>query len=168
MRLRHAILSILAFVTLTGCDSVDDDRIPSYPVSLTFENIGNWELYGISGAGQYRSFIYTNTERIPADYPFKGLDRTGFGGLLLICDPNGEYLAYDLACPVEVKNDIRIYVDSDNSLAGIAKCPKCQSTYNLFSYGAPASGEALKKKYGLQRYHVSVGSSTPPYAVVTR
>lgn len=168
MRYIHILISALLLCAASSCDSVDDDRIPPYPVSLTFETIGNWELYGVSGAGQYRSFIYTNTERIPANYPFKGLDRTGFGGLLLICDPNGEYLAYDLACPVEVRSDVRIYVDTDNALAGMARCPKCHSTYNLFSYGTPASGEALQKKYGLQRYHVSIGNPTPPYAVVTR
>jgi len=160
-------VTVLA-VLFSACQSVDDDRIPPYPVSLTFTTIGEWELYGVSGAGQYKRFIFTSTEREPADYPYKGLDRTGFGGILLLCDPQGSYIAYDLACPVEVKSDVHIDVDCEAELAGIARCPVCHSTYNLYGAGAPLSGDALSKNYGLQRYNVRVGASSSPYAAVTR
>lgn len=159
---------IIALYVLSGCDKIDNDRISPYPVYLTFNTIGDWELYGVAGAGEYKRFIYTDTEQTPANYPYKGLDKTGFGGLLLVCDPNGEYLVYDLACPVEAKRDVRISIDATNPLAGIAKCSKCGSTYDLYSLGTPASGEALSKKYGLQRYHIQVGSASTPYAIITR
>ncbi len=165
--LLYGILALLPYL-FSSCESVDDDRIPPYPVSLTFSTIGDWEIYGVSGAGQYKSFILTDSERYPVDYPYKGLDRTGFGGVLLLCDPNGECIAYDLACPVEVKSNIRICVDTENPLAGIARCEKCGSTYNLYRSGAPVSGEALSKNYGLQRYNVRVGGSATSYAAITR
>lgn len=153
---------------LIGCESVDDDRIPPSPVSITFSTIGEWELYGVSGAGQYRRFIFTDSEREPAGYPYKGLDRTGFGGVLLLADPNGQYIVYDLACPVEVRSDVRIYVDVDNELAGVGRCPQCGSTYNLYVGGQPMGGEALSKSYGLQRYKVNMSGGVGNYASITR
>lgn len=156
---------LVCMVTVTGCESIDDDRIPPAAVSITFTTIGDWNLYGVAGAGDYREFILTDTERLPIGYPYKGLDRTGYGGVLLVCDPLGEPLAYDLSCPVEAKPTIRIIPDADSDIAGVAICPKCQSRYNLYGAGAPMSGEAHSKHYGLRRYSVSIGGSFP-YAII--
>ena len=153
-------------MTLSGCHSVDDDRIPPVSVNVQFTTIGDWQLYGVAGADQYRRFI--KSQRQPAGYPYKVSEYTGFGGLLLCCDPMGDFLCYDLSCPVEVKQDIRIEIDSESTMAGVARCPKCGSTYNLYGYGAPLSGPALESNYGLQRYRVFVGSQTQPYAAITR
>ncbi|MDE7411917.1 MAG: hypothetical protein K2M94_07755 [Paramuribaculum sp.] len=156
---------LCAVVTLGGCDTIDDDRIPPAAVSITFNTVGDWNIYGVTGAGDYREFILTDTEHIPLDYPYKGLDRTGYGGVLLVCDPIGEPLAYDLSCPVEAKPTVRIYPDTESQQAGIAVCPKCGSRYNLYGAGAPVSGEAHSKHYGLRRYSVTIGGSFP-YAVI--
>lgn len=158
---------ILAAATvLSGCEKVDNHRIPPANVAITFNTIGDWHQFGVSGAGEIREFI--KQEGIPAGYPYKSLEYTGFGGVMLVCDPNGEYLAYDLACPVEANQSVRVQPDTSNPLAGMARCPKCKSVYNLFGMGAPVEGEALKLKYGLENYFVSVGSTMPPYAVIRR
>lgn len=153
-------------VALSSCEKVDSHRLPPANVNLLFNTIGDWQIYGVSGAGQTRDYI--RSEGIPAGYPYKMSEYTGFGGVMIVCDPNGEYIAYDLACPVEKTPDVRIEVDNNSTLAGIAKCPKCGSTYNLFSQGVPMSGEAFNLRYGLERYVVFVGSPTPPYASVRR
>lgn len=163
----HALFASLVVITVTtSCEKIDNNRIPPVDTNLIFYTIGDWQLYGVSGAGEYRQFI--KQDGIPAGYPYKISDATGFGGLLLVCDPIGEYLVYDLACPVESRPDIRVQADHNNPLAGMVKCPKCGSVYNLFARGAAAEGEALKARYGLQSYFISVGSTTPPYAVIHR
>ncbi|MBD5297683.1 MAG: hypothetical protein HDS21_06360 [Bacteroides sp.] len=167
--LRHiktSLLLLAAAAAFAACDKIDNHRIPPVNVNIIFNTIGDWHLYGVSGAGQSRQFI--RALGLPAGYPYKVSEYTGFGGVLLVCDPNGEYLAYDLACPVEAKADIRVQHDPSAQYAGIVKCPECGSTYDLYNHGAPASGEAYKLHYGLESYIVFSGNQTPPYAYIRR
>lgn len=164
--LLRAAAAIALIIPATGCEKIDNNRLPPANVNLIFYTIGDWQRYGVSGAGQTRNFI--KQDGLPVGYPYKASEYTGFGGIMLVCDPNGEFLAYDLACPVEKNPDVRVQVDSDNPIAGLAKCPKCGSVYNLFGKGGPVEGEALKIKVGLENYFVGVGSQTPPYAYVKR
>ena len=128
MRITRLLLSaIVASVVLltASCDKVDNHRLPPANVNILFNTIGDWQLYGVSGAGQTRDFIRQESQ--PAGYPYKAGEYTGFGGVMLVCDPNGEYLAFDLACPVEKKADIRVKYDTESTIAGIVKCPECGS-----------------------------------------
>ncbi len=85
---------IVSSYWLTGCNTVDSDRIPPVNVNLIFTTIGEWELYGVSGAGSYQRFIAPL--RQPVGFPYKGLEGTGFGGLLLVADPMGDYQVFNL------------------------------------------------------------------------
>lgn len=62
----------------------------------------------------------------------------GYGGVVVFNTgiPDAEYIACDLTCPYEV--DPEVLVEFDNS--GIATCPKCGSTYNLWFGGTYESG----------------------------
>lgn len=154
----------VAATLFSGCHSVDDDRIPPLPVYLAFTTVGMWDTYGVAGATSHRRFILTDRLRVPENFPFTALSQTGYGGILLVSDILGDPQAYDLACPVEVRQDVRIRVNSEKN---IAECPECGSTYDIFSnYGTPLSGPAAEKGYGLKRYHVGRGSGTD-YMVVT-
>lgn len=144
-------------VFTSGCDSVDSERIPAYRVQIALNSPGLWDTYGVGGYGMHREFI--RETRTPSDFHYTETTYTGFGGVLLIMgmDPFGQGdvmpLAYDLACPVECKSDIRVAVD-DSSLEAI--CPVCRSHYDVtMSGGAPISGPAAtgNVKYGLQRYN---------------
>lgn len=150
--------SLLAAIVVltTGCDSVDSERIPAYKVQIALNSPGLWDTYGVGGYGVHREFILAT--RTPSNFPFTETTFTGYGGVLLIMgmDPFGQGdvipLAYDLACPVECKPDIRVAVD-DSSLEAV--CPVCRSHYDVtMSGGAPVSGPAATGdvKYGLQRY----------------
>lgn len=142
-----------------GCQTVDDDRIPNMPVNISIADVGMWNIYGVSGYGSNRNFILTgNGTRIPAGFPYTTTSATGFGGVLLIegLDPfsavSSMPLAYDLACPVERKYDVRVQVDPETYYA---VCPVCESTYDVtLGAGAPVSGIAGtgNYKYGLKRY----------------
>lgn len=144
------------FVMLTilpvfaGCDSVNDDRVPVRPVQIAFGTVAEWNIYGVGGALDYRRFI--RDERIPANYPYTANTFTGFGGVLLTCDVLGNPKAFDLSCPVECKQTVRVEVNTDEY---VAECPVCHSTYDVFSLpGTPLSGPAADKGYALRRYRV--------------
>lgn len=166
--LRTLVLSLIALIITPGCDSVDDERIPSVPVHLSFATVADWVQWGVAeeSAG-HRSYIYApgSKTNIPEGYPYKAVDATGYGGLLLVTDALGNPVAYDLACPYEAKPDVRIRVEDDEI---IARCPKCGSTFDIITnYGNPRSGPAAERAYALKRYAVVSGGSLE-YRVVTR
>lgn len=144
-----------ALLACAGCHTIDDDRIPPTAVYVPFNTIGEWQVYGVGGALDYRYFI--KAERQPAGFPYTQLSQTGYGGVLLACDVNGQPVAYDLACPVECRSDVRIRVVSGESYA---ECPVCHSTYSVFStpYGYPLSGRAAEMGWGLRIYSVAPGA----------
>lgn len=167
MRRTLLLIPVLAaLIAAAGCEKLDNHRLPPVNVNIVFTTLGDWISYGVAGPGQSREFI--KQDRIPANYPYKESEFTGFGGVVLICDPNGAYCAYDLACPVECKSDIRIEWETGTDKAGIMYCPKCGSRYDVYSFGAAISGPALEDRYGLQPYNVYVGNNTLPYAVIRR
>lgn len=155
------LIRILAItLSLPACHSVDDDRIPNMAVNISIGNAGLWNTYGVSGFGSFRYFILNpKGTSEPAGFTYKYGSATGFGGVLLICgmDPYNTGittpLAYDLACPVERKADVRVQIDTDTY---VAICKECGSSYDVtMAAGAPISGEAAtgKYKYWLKSYH---------------
>lgn len=161
-RLSKAIIIGAVACMLSACHTIDDDRIPATPVNITFSSIGMWDTYGVGGALDTQRFI--KSERVPASYPYAAGSYTGFGGVLLVCDYQGNAVAYDLACPVECKATVRVKVNTDSH---IAECPTCHSTYAIFeNYGYPLSGLAAERGYGLRRYYVVSGATD--YRVITR
>lgn len=148
---------------ITGCSSIEDDRIPPAPVSLTFRTVADWDMYANPAALEYKMFI--KEQRIPSNFNYTAISETGLGGILIVGDVMGMFLAYDLACPVEIKKDIRLKIDSEKH---DAYCPTCGSRYDIFAnYGSPTSGPAAEKGYGLQKYYVGAGNSGE-YMVVRR
>lgn len=142
-------------LALAGCESVDYDRIPPTNVRLAFDTEPEWVRWGTPGALDHRDFILDGNYRVPADFPYTALSYTGFGGILLVGDINGAPYAYDLACPVELRRDVRVAVDPASNEA---VCPVCGSHFAVFTnFGAPVSGEARKLKRGLRRYTVGPG-----------
>ena len=151
------ILKLLMGVMLMStfsCTSVDDDRIPWAPVRVPF-NATLWSEHIRPAAGVHHRFVKSSMQ--PSWYPYTEISATGFGGILLVVDYANQPVAYDLACPYEVRRDVLIEVDEE---AAMARCPKCGSTYYIFNnYGLPASGPAHDHNYALKRYNV-VGPMT--------
>lgn len=154
IRLLAALILSSAAWLLSGCHSVDDDRIPYAPVHVGFATQGDWVTYGVGGAVETRRFVRPLYE--PEGFPWTTLSATGYGGVLLVCDYNGEYRAYDLSCPVEVRPDIRIRAIV-NSGEPRGECPVCGSTYDIFRFGGPLSGPAAREGYALTHYFVGPG-----------
>lgn len=155
-RLVNLFVSLLAAATLVSCDSVDDDRVPDYPVAINLSTPDLWTTYGVAGYGEYRIFVKALGE--PRNFPFVSNSSTGFGGVLLISGFNpytleaAVPLAYDMSCPVERRADIRVRMQTDDALP-FAVCPECGSHFDVVEQGGtPTSGPAKQKKYGLRRY----------------
>lgn len=150
-----------ACLTMAGCaDSVNNTRLPNFPVFLNLSGPGMWNTYGVGGVGMHREFV--KDRQIPAGFPYLASSFTGYGGILLVgvdaasnfADATWPYLpmAFDLSCPVEASQDVLVYVD-ESSFEAV--CPKCHSRYTLMSGGGPLAGPAVGFKYGLQPYRCS-------------
>lgn len=158
LNIKYIIPITLAIITFCqGCNSIDDNRIPNMPVSLSLSDMGLWNTFGVSGFGSYR--IFTLSPRQPSDFPYTSKTYTGYGGVLLIegLDPytgiSSLPLAYDLACPVERQSNTRVKIDADSYMA---VCPVCGSTYDVtIQRGAPIAGPAAtgEYKYALKSYN---------------
>ena len=153
------LLSLMALLSaLVSCNQIDDDRIPSLPVYINLSGAGMWNTYGVAGVGISKNFINYQGLQSPSGFPFNATTYVGFGGVLLIggidpftSEPNVP-LAYDLSCPVERSQTIRVAIDQENLEA---VCPVCNSHYDvIMAGGSPVSGPALtgKYKYSLRRY----------------
>lgn len=166
------LLGALA-VICTGCDTINDNRIPALAVSIKLDNPGLWDKYGVHVMGEYCYFVRELNQ--PSGF-YTANTYTGFGGVLLIggmnlttSEPNVP-LAYDMACPVERDPEVRVAIDPDNL---DAVCPVCTSRYDvIMGAGAPVGGPALTgaTKYRLQTYRchpVMLGGFLNGY-VITR
>ncbi|MDD2960638.1 MAG: hypothetical protein PHR45_00965 [Muribaculaceae bacterium] len=160
------LLGLISSLFFSACQTIDSYRIPASAVNIKLDNIGLWNTYGVNGYGNYRRFI--RSEKQPANFSYTELTYTGFGGVLLISGrdaASGSYnypLAYDLACPVEAKYNVRVSINANYE----AECPKCGSKFNVCEGdGTPISGQALDNHFGLQRYHV-IAAELGGYTIV--
>lgn len=160
----HGLISVVVMSVTCACNHIDDDRIPPAAVYIPFKTVGEWQVYGVAAAMDFRYFVRTDGE--PKGYPYPVSAATGFGGVLLACDVNGIPVAYDMACPVECRYNVRVRVVANQVYA---ECPVCHSTYNVFisPYGYPLSGPAAQNHYGLTLYNVVPGSMNE-FMIVTR
>jgi len=166
MRLKCPVAAVIAIgLVVAACHHIKNDRLPPVPVNLVFYTVSDWDLYGTPGALSSKEFVKTPELRIPEDYPYTALNQTGFGGILLVGDIYGAPVAYDMACPVEMKSDVRIHVDHETNKA---VCDRCGSVFDVFTnYGYPLSGPAAESGWGLTRYYVGAGRNNE-YMVVSR
>jgi hypothetical protein len=125
----------IMFICLIGC-SRNESNIPARSVYIK-RNIYTYNLTS------YGSYLYITTKSISSD-------KIGYGGILIVYDFFGNYHAFDLACPVEVNENVRIG-KPDGSL--ISKCDSCGERYDLSDgLGTPLNHISNQS---LKRYSVS-------------
>lgn len=157
-----AVAVSLMCIGVSSCSKTDDDRIPVTNVHLSISQAA-WIRYGIHGAFEHVYFI--KQRGIPTGYPYVAFDETGYAGILLVTGGGGEsdLKAYSPACPVERDNQVIIEITTDDEQHPIARCPRCQSTFDVFNYGTPLTGEAAQRKFSLSPYSLH---SEPGYPVI--
>lgn len=139
-------LFVLWFVLL--CPSCDDQNtfqssVPRYPVNITIDTRSGVFVHFIPSA--LNTYVIVDED----GYHYNGqvvqrsvLDAIGYGGVVVYIDINGQYNAFDLACPNCAGRGRRepCYVD------GIfATCPECGEQYDLGS-GTAAPQKGLVKE----------------------
>ena len=88
----------------------------------------------------YKIFTSKNT--------VSGKEVTGYAGVLVTHSIFGEYKAFDLACPNEVRRDATVEIDEEYN----AVCKVCGSKYEvILNYGSGACIEG-PSKYALRPY----------------
>ena len=147
--LRKLLPALTLAAMLTACESVDDDRIPYAEVHLTFHTVGDWNIYGVQGRRSLIAHLHIQLQGArPSNFPYTTLDRTGYGGLLLVTDVLGDLHAYDLACPFEVRPNVRVSIPEGELFA---RCPSCGSTFDVFQnrgnpHLRPGTGTGLRPR----------------------
>lgn len=156
------VAASLMCIGVSSCSKTDDDRIPVTNVHLSISQAA-WIRYGIHGAFEHVYFI--KQRGIPTGYPYVAFDETGYAGILLVTGGGGEsdLKAYSPACPVERDNQVIIEITTDDEQHPIARCPQCQSTFDVFNFGTPLTGEAAQRKFSLSPYSIH---SEPGYPVI--
>jgi len=95
-------LAFLIMAIWSGCDDNYVSSIPSYPVGLQ-----------LNLTSTYSTFKNSTNQFLLFEKRINETDRIGFGGILVYSDVdlddsgNTIYHAFDMACPYEVKRDVR-------------------------------------------------------------
>jgi hypothetical protein len=130
------IKTLLPFLLLLLVACGDNKTsIPVMPVSMQINLLQEPSLLSL---GATKAYTKVQT----------GLDAIGFGGVLIVHTYDDAYCAFDLACPYEVKNTVRVEVQTDLS----AKCPECGSRYRIVDGSGWVIEGVSKEK--LKQYHV--------------
>ncbi len=132
------IILTIAF-TLFSCENVNiESPIPEMAVQLSFNIMQDAPELNVIGG--YKNFISATTY---GQY-------LGYGGIVVFHGFMEEFYAFDLACPYEIKNDVRVEVN----MAGVGECPQCGTQYDVgFGSGTPSSGPSA---FALKKYKVLV------------
>ncbi|NLI72244.1 MAG: hypothetical protein GX361_05875 [Bacteroidales bacterium] len=132
-------IPLVFLILLLSCENDEQRRIPDVPVYLELDLTGRYSTF----RNPYDTVVYERSQ-IVKDY-------VGFGGILVNIGYDGNYYAYDLACPYEVNPSIRIYPDE----SGIkAVCRSCGSEFEIWN----GTGMVSKSpsKWNLKRYQTYV------------
>jgi hypothetical protein len=132
--------------------------IPNYPVYLSLNLMASYPTFKNST----NQFLYfKNRSGLPES------SRIGYGGIIVNSGigmddaGNTPYYAFDMACPYEANNTIRVYPEKGGLPQVI--CEKCGSVFDVgFGNGNPISGPS--KEY-LKRYRATLSGN---YLLLTR
>ena len=140
MKFRHSYRFIFCTaLLLNSCIENVTSPIPDFPVNLNLNLMT-----------EYPSFRGSYGEMLVFDKRIRETDRIGFGGVLVCTNYEGKYLAFDLACPHEAKQDIRVKVDGLEAV-----CEKCGSHFDIYTseFALPNNGPS---KHGLKKYRTAM------------
>lgn len=139
-------------LVLLSCDDSYRSSIPEYYVNLSID----------------LNTSYSSIRNNPNHYllfpkPIYATDGVGFGGILVYCGWDSNYYAFDLSCPYERKQTIRV---QPNDL-GQAICDSCKTVFDIsLGIGNPISRKRVNKsdttalaKEPLRRYKTSLGGN---------
>ncbi|MDD4971525.1 MAG: hypothetical protein PHT07_19020 [Paludibacter sp.] len=133
--IRHLLLIPFIALSVASCNDNVISSIPDFPVYLELNLTSTYPTFRNS----YNKFLLFKT-------PVLATDRVGYGGILVYTGLDGNYYAFDMSCPYEAKQNIRVYPND----IGQAICEGCGSVFDIgYGIGNPSAG---KSKEALKRY----------------
>ena len=145
--LRYCLSTIFLTIFFVSCKDNVQSSIPDYPVYLQ-----------LNLTAQYPTFRNSQGKFLTFEKGVTANDRIGFGGIVVctgitLDDYGGtQYYAFDMACPYELKNTVKVHPDTQGLPHLI--CDKCGSVFDItFGSGNPLSGPA---KEFLKKYRTSL------------
>lgn len=134
----HIISLFIFFIMISGCEDRYISSIPNYPVSMQLNLTTGYPTFKDN---VYQVLTFTQPRHDHIDY-------IGYGGVLVICglsSTNAEpfqYYAFDMACPYEADQNIRVIPNE----SGQAICESCGSVYDIgMGYGTPSKDSPSKE-----------------------
>jgi nitrite reductase/ring-hydroxylating ferredoxin subunit len=138
-------LIAVTFTFTSGSCNKKNDVIPDVYVDFTL-NLSDPEFVDLNAIG--------GSVAVDARTNNWGSSAAGYAGNgIIISRGVDEFYAYDRTCPHDFSlNASSIKVNIDKTGFAKAVCPKCGTSYELLSFGTPASGVG---KYPLKNYKTS-------------
>ncbi|MDR3653870.1 MAG: hypothetical protein P4L34_12985 [Paludibacter sp.] len=141
---KYYLFTTFLALSFTSCYDNVQSSIPDFPVYLELNLISTYPTF-------LNSTLHCLTFETLSGLPIT--DRIGYGGILVCTGFEGEYTAYDMACPYEAKRNIRVHPNG----IGQAVCDSCGSVFDIgYGFGSPISGKA---KQPLKRYKTTLSSN---------
>jgi nitrite reductase/ring-hydroxylating ferredoxin subunit len=138
-------LIVLTFAITLGSCNKKNDVIPDVYVDFTLD-LYDPQFVDLNAIG--------GSDTIDARTNNWGSGAAGYNGNGIIVSRGvDEFFAYDRTCPHDYEvNTLSIKVSIDPKNFAKAVCPKCHTTYELLSFGTPASGPG---RYPLKNYRTN-------------
>jgi hypothetical protein len=139
-------LIIPIFAVSVACNK-KNDVIPDVTVNFTLD-INDPRFFNLQsiGGSVYVDGATNNDGRYADGY-------SGNGIIVTRSSMDYEFFAYDRTCPHDyAANEASVRINIDASGFAKAACPQCKTTYELISFGTPASGVG---RYPLKNYKTS-------------
>ena len=143
MRIFRLLIIGLAGLLLCGCEKNPlQSSVPRYPVNVTIDTRSGVFVHFIPTA--LNTYVTVNEDGYFYNgqkvQPLSVLDAYGYGGVVVYVDINGQYNAFDLACPYCAARSSRQPCTVDGIYA---VCPSCGEHYDLGTgTGVPQKGIA--------------------------
>ncbi|MDR2138514.1 MAG: (2Fe-2S)-binding protein [Tannerella sp.] len=129
---------VFLFLLCIACTETENP-IGNFPVYLRLDLTTKDKELRSPGTGK----TYTSKDINP------GIERAGFGGVLVVHAMDNRFYAFDLACPHEANRSVLIVPD-ENTVYAV--CSGCGTKYDIaFGTGAPNG----VSRFYLKRYNVS-------------
>lgn len=127
--MKYLFFIALTFLMYSSCDEIDSE-IPDVWVGLNLD-LGLYNELTVPGNSAY--------------FP-----NQGFGGVIVYCEIEGSYYAFDAACTNEINPSCRVINDG-----AVGKCSCCESEY-IFIGGTVLKGPAAAP---LKQYNTSLSGN---------
>ena len=62
------MMLLVACMLPLGCDKINNESLPNYPVRIDLGEYGKWNTYGVHSLGEY--LIFNREKGLPSNFPY--------------------------------------------------------------------------------------------------